>query len=113
MSFVHFYYKHECKLIFKPKSKRIIVLYRSITSSIAHLYIIALDLVGVAKGYALPHLPRMPELRGLDTSSFSPHPSTPREIRYKDKTREKQRRLKLEKLDQGGMYSATEHRTFG
>lgn len=62
-----------------------------------------LDLVGLAKGYALPHLPRMPELSGVDTSSFIPHPSAPREIKYKDKSREKQRKLKLQRLDQGGM----------
>lgn len=56
-----------------------------------------LDLVSLAKGYALPHLPRMPELRGLDTSSFERHPSLPSEIRYKDKAREKQRKLKMKK----------------
>ena len=51
--------------------------------------------MGLAKGYALPHLPRMPELRGLDTSSFERHQSLPSEIRYKDKAREKQRVLKM------------------
>lgn len=45
----------------------------------------------------------MPELRGVDVSSFTPHPVAPRKIRFKDKTREKQRQLKLEKLDSGGI----------
>lgn len=57
--------------------------------------------MGLAKGYALPHLPRMPELRGLDTSSFERHPSLPSEIRYKDKAREKQRKLKMKRDDKG------------
>lgn len=65
---------------------------------------VALDLVGLAKGFALPHLPRMPELRGLDASSFTPHPTAPREIRFKDKAREKQRKLKLENMEHGGTY---------
>lgn len=63
---------------------------------------VALDLVGLAKGYGLPHLPRMPELRGQDTSSFTPYPTAPRDIKYKDKVREKQRQLKLKQLDCGG-----------
>lgn len=62
-----------------------------------------LDLVGIAKGYGLPHLPRMPELKGVDISSFVPHPSASREIKYKDRAREKQRRQKLERIDQGGV----------
>ena len=64
--------------------------------------ILALDLVGLAKGFALPHLPRMPELRGLDTSSFTSHPTTPRDIKFKDRAREKQRQLKVKRLEQGG-----------
>ena len=59
------------------------------------LLFLELDLVDLAKGYALPHLPRMPELRGLDTSSFDRHPTLPTEIKYKDKAREKQRQLKM------------------
>lgn len=69
------------------------------------LYHVALDLVGLAKGYALPHLPRMPELRRVDTSSFVPHPSPASEIKYKDKFREKQRKQNLERLKQGGILS--------
>lgn len=44
----------------------------------------------------------MPELRGLDASSFIPHPTAAREIRFKDKAREKQRKLKLENMKHGG-----------
>ena len=61
----------------------------------------ALDLVAMAKGFALLHLPRMPELRGVDISSFVPHPIAPRDIKFKDKPREKQRQKKLEQLDRG------------
>lgn len=67
-----------------------------------YLCSLALDLVGLAKGFALPHLPRMPELHGLDTSSFTAHPTAPRKIRFKDKAREKQRQLKLAQMEQGG-----------
>lgn len=63
---------------------------------------LALDLVGLAKGFALPHLPRMPELHGLDISSFTAHPTAPREIRFKDKARERQRQLKLKQMREGG-----------
>ena len=68
VSFVHFYYKHECKLIFQPKK---------------------LDLVALAEGFALPHLPRMPELKRADTSVFAPHSTPPSLIPFKNKAREK------------------------
>lgn len=74
VSFVHFYYKHECKFIFQAKE---------------------LDLVSLATGYALPHLPRMPELRDRDVSSFSARAIKPSAIPYKDKTRERERQTKL------------------
>lgn len=44
----------------------------------------------------------MPELRGQDTSAFTPHPCAARDIRYRDKGREKQRQQKLQQLDLGG-----------
>ena len=50
-----------------------------------------LDLPALARGtYALLHLPKMPELKGRDVSSFTPHPMTIDDIPYKDKSLKKQ-----------------------
>lgn len=54
-----------------------------------------LDLVALAKGFALPHLPRMPELKRADTSDFVPHSTPPSLIPFKNKAREKARQAKL------------------
>ena len=62
---------------------------------------IELDLVSLATGYALPHLPRMPELRDRDVSSFSARAIKPSAIPYKDKTRERERQTKLLTGDKG------------
>lgn len=53
--------------------------------------------MSLAKGFALPHLPKMPELKGKDVSMFLPHPCPPSEIPYKNKSREKQRKENIEK----------------
>jgi ATP-dependent RNA helicase DDX55/SPB4 len=53
VSFVRFYYKHECKLIFQARS---------------------LDLLAHARGFALLHLPKMPELKRVDTCTFDSYP---------------------------------------
>ncbi len=60
-----------------------------------NFYCTELDLVSLAQGFALPHLPKMPELKGRDVSMFTPHARPPLEIPYKDKTREKQRKAKM------------------
>ncbi|KAL5515762.1 hypothetical protein EMCRGX_G000978 [Ephydatia muelleri] len=73
VSFVHFYYKHECKLIFQHKE---------------------LDLIALANGFALAHLPKMPELKGVDASGFDSSVD-PNAIPYKDKGREKERLRKM------------------
>ena len=50
-----------------------------------------LDLPALARGtYALLHLPKMPELKGRDVSSFTPHPMAIDDIPYKDKSLKKQ-----------------------
>jgi ATP-dependent RNA helicase DDX55/SPB4 len=49
VSFVRAYSKHEASYIFRLKS---------------------LDFVGVAESYGLLRLPRMPELKGVETSSW-------------------------------------------
>ena len=54
---------------------------------------LAIDLVGLAHGYGLPHLPKMPELKERDLSTFTPHSTPPSEVPYRDKAREKRRQL--------------------
>lgn len=51
--------------------------------------------MALAKGFALPHLPRMPELKRADTSDFVPHSTPPSLIPFKNKAREKARQAKL------------------
>ena len=54
-------------------------------------FLLALDLVLLAYGaFALLHLPKMPELKGKDTSQFEAHPISPEAIPFKEKSREKQ-----------------------
>ena len=55
-----------------------------------------LDLVGLGHGYGLPHLPSMPELKDKDLSKFTPHTIPPSRIPYRDKAREKKRKLLLQ-----------------
>ena len=57
---------------------------------------VGLDLVGLAQGYGLPHLPKMPELKDKDLSQFTPHTTPPSSIPYRDKAREKKRKLLLQ-----------------
>ena len=65
-----------------------------------------LDLVSLAKGFALPHLPKMPELKGKDVSSFTPDLCPSVDIPYKNKSREKQRRENNEKRKAGEFFSS-------
>ena len=51
--------------------------------------------MALAEGFALPHLPRMPELKRADTSDFVPHSTPPSLIPFKNKAREKARQAKL------------------
>lgn len=74
VSFVHFYYKHECKLIFKAQ---------------------ALDLLSYARGFALLHLPKMPEMKSMDTTTFDSHPVAPHNIPYREEKRERERQILL------------------
>ena len=53
-----------------------------------------MDLVALAHGFALVHLPKMPELKGVDTSGFD-NSIDSNSIPYKDKGREKERLKKL------------------
>ena len=53
-----------------------------------------LDLIALANGFALAHLPKMPELKGVDASGFDSSVD-PNAIPYKDKGREKERLRKM------------------
>lgn len=55
-----------------------------------------LDFAGLARGFALLRMPRMPELRGKQFPDFVPVDVNTDTIPFKDKTREKQRKKLLE-----------------
>ena len=76
VSFIQCYQKHECSLLFQFKE---------------------LDICKLADGFGLLHLPKMPELKGLNVEDFLSSEIDTDSIRYKDKVREKQRQVKLEK----------------
>ena len=93
VSFVRFYHKHECSVIFNMKSKKLfVIIYR-------YYFISELDLCRLAYGtYALLHLPKMPELKGKDMSGFIPFDISVEDIPYKDKLKKRQEeKLKLKK----------------
>lgn len=75
VSFVQAYANHECSLIFRLKD---------------------LDFAGLARGFALLRMPRMPELRGKQFPDFIPVDIDTDTIPFKDKIREKQRQKLLE-----------------
>lgn len=75
VSFVQAYAKHECSLIFRLKD---------------------LDFAGLARGFALLRMPRMPELKGKQFPDFVPVDIDTDTIPFKDKIREKQRQKLLE-----------------
>ncbi|KAJ1951423.1 ATP-dependent rRNA helicase spb4 [Linderina macrospora] len=75
VSFIQSYLKHEAKYIFRLKE---------------------LAVIEVAKGFALLHLPSMPELRGRPTSRFVKYETDYDAIPFMDSVREKRRLEKLE-----------------
>ena len=54
--------------------------------------------------YGLLYLPKMPELRGQDTSSFVPSPISIEDIPYKDKSQQKQAEVLKAKKGVGRIY---------
>ncbi|XP_043924489.1 ATP-dependent RNA helicase DDX55 [Protopterus annectens] len=74
VSTVQAYAKHECNLIFRIKD---------------------LDFAGLARGFALLKLPKMPELKGKFFPEFKPENIDIDMISYKDKNREVQRQKML------------------
>ncbi|XP_072047429.1 ATP-dependent RNA helicase DDX55-like [Amphiura filiformis] len=84
VSFVQYYVKHECNLLFRVKD---------------------LDLGQLANGFALLRMPRMPELRGKSFPNFEITEVDYDAIRFKDKNREKHRQAKLQKAKEGKVFN--------
>lgn len=83
VSYIQAYQKHECYLILRLKD---------------------LDLGKVFMGFGLLKLPRMPELKGRDLSSFQEVDIDVNLITYKNKQRESARKLKLEEYKNTGIW---------
>ena len=75
VSFIQSYKKHECSLIFQLSE---------------------LNICRIADSFGLIHLPKMPELKNIDTEDFIALDIDVNEIRFQDKIREKRRLEKLE-----------------
>ncbi|EDQ86592.1 uncharacterized protein MONBRDRAFT_35262 [Monosiga brevicollis MX1] len=77
VTFIRSYKEHKCNYIFQFKK---------------------LDLAALARGFALLHLPRMPELRSLQNSrAFEQSKIDQASIRFRDKQREKQRQQNMKR----------------
>lgn len=74
VSFVQFYAKHECSMIFRLKD---------------------LDFGGLATGFGLLKIPHMPELRKKQITNFTPADIDVNDIPYREKSREKLRQQKI------------------
>ncbi|EDV21759.1 uncharacterized protein TRIADDRAFT_30218 [Trichoplax adhaerens] len=74
VSFVSSYRKHECSYILRVKE---------------------LDLCSMARGFGLLRMPKMPELRNVNTSLFETVDIDVDAIAYKNKAKEKQRQIAL------------------
>ncbi|XP_077998273.1 ATP-dependent RNA helicase DDX55-like [Glandiceps talaboti] len=79
VSYVQSYSKHECSLILRVKD---------------------LDFGKLAKGFALLKLPKMPELEGKRINGFEAVKMDFNGLKYKDKSREKQRQEKIKKQEE-------------
>ncbi|KAL7054036.1 hypothetical protein AAHC03_026593 [Spirometra sp. Aus1] len=75
VSFIQFYRKHECTLLFKVKE---------------------LDFGGLANAYGLLRLPQMPEMRDANISGFVNSGVDVSTLKYREKSVAKQRKLKKE-----------------
>ncbi|CAH3109895.1 unnamed protein product [Pocillopora meandrina] len=82
VSFVQFYRKHECSLIFRSND---------------------LELGKLATGFGLLKLPIMPELKDKSVD-FEPVDVDVDKLYYKDKNREKQRKRMLQESSENGFY---------
>lgn len=55
----------------------------------------ALDLLSYARGFALLHLPKMPEMKSMDTTTFDSHPVASHNIPYREEKREREHQILL------------------
>jgi len=76
VSFIQYYAKHECQVIFRLKD---------------------LDFGALATGFALLRMPKMPELRKVEVKGFEPVDIDINTIKYTNKQREKERQKKLKR----------------
>ncbi|XP_043290105.1 probable ATP-dependent RNA helicase DDX55 homolog [Venturia canescens] len=83
VSYIQSYQKHECNLILRLKD---------------------LDLGKVGMGFGLLKMPRMPEIKGRDVSSFVETDVDLNSIGYKDKQREQNRLAKLSEYRETGIW---------
>nr|CAD7452250.1 unnamed protein product [Timema tahoe] len=83
VSYIQAYNKHECNLILRLKD---------------------LDLGRLATGFCLLRLPKMPELKGRDISSFQPAQVDFNDITYKDTQKEASRVNKLQVYRETGVW---------
>ncbi|KAM7532624.1 hypothetical protein Aperf_G00000131259 [Anoplocephala perfoliata] len=79
VSFVQFYQKHDCRLLFRIKD---------------------LDLGALANAYGLLRMPQMPELKDVPISSFIAADVDLTRIKYKEKSIAKQRELKRKAMEE-------------
>lgn len=89
VSYIQFYQKHECRLILQLKD---------------------LDLGKVAMGFGLLKMPRMPELKDQDISSFLQDDVNINTITYKDKQKEVSRLEKLKVFKATGVWPSKKNR---
>lgn len=83
VSFVQYYLKHECSVLFKLKN---------------------LNLGLLAMGYGLLKMPKMPELKMMSSDDFVPYEFNFNNVCYKNKQKEKSRQRKLEEYLQTGKW---------
>jgi len=83
VSYIQAYRKHECSLLFRIKD---------------------LDFGGLAKGFGLLRLPKMPELKGKVITNFTPVDMDLNNIPYLDKQKEVIRQDKLKKYQETGQW---------
>lgn len=83
VSYIQSYKKHECNLILRCKD---------------------LDMGKVAMGFGLLKMPKMPELKNVDLSSFKEVEVDLNNIAYKNKEREAKRKANLKEFQETGLW---------
>lgn len=87
VSYIQSYVKHECNMILRVKD---------------------LDLGAIATSYGLLKMPKMPELKKITLTNFTPEKIDYNGIKYKDKERERIRQEKLAEYQKTGVWPGFE-----